>query len=69
MQQHVVTGKTQFDQPWVDDVSEAVIAGCNRPRPQPRPAHWDAAPSPKPPATAPKKKPSVWDRARGHIGM
>jgi len=40
-QKTAIAGKTVFDQPWIDDTSEAVIAGCNRERPAPRPAHWD----------------------------
>lgn len=62
-QQFAIEGKTRFDQPWIDDTSEAVIAGCNRERPAPRPAHWDAAvplPKPKPPAV--KRQRTIRDR-------
>lgn len=41
-QKFEVKGATPFDQPWIDDTSEAVQAGCpDRKRPEPRPAEWD----------------------------
>jgi hypothetical protein len=52
-QQFVVRGATPFDQPWIDDTAEAVIAGCGRERPEARPVEWDkplareAQPEPK----------------------
>lgn len=36
-----IKGATAFDQPWIDETSEAVIAGCNRDRPAARPPEWD----------------------------
>lgn len=73
-QKHVVIGLTEYDQPWIDDTSEAVISGCNRDRPQPRPAEWDIVPKglpthnvggktvPLPPA--PAKPRSLYERAK-----
>lgn len=53
-QEYAVEGKTKFDQPWIDDTSEAITAGCNRERPKPRPAEWDVPlPRPKPAVKAP----------------
>lgn len=57
-QTHVIEGKTKHDQPWIDDTGEAVIAGCGRDRPKPRPPEWDR-PAPKPaPAPPAAKKPA-----------
>jgi hypothetical protein len=68
VQKYAVLGKTRFDQPWIDDVSEGLIAGCNRERPQVRPAEWDEAvplPKPRPAAKAAKpKKKTIRERLR-----
>jgi hypothetical protein len=64
-QDYAIEGKTQFDQPWIDDTSVAVTAGCNRERPKPRPAEWDkAAPLPQPKPAIPAPKPKKKLRAR-----
>lgn len=59
-QEYAVEGKTKYDQPWIDDTSEAITAGCNRERPKQRPPEFDTVevphPKPKPPALKPPKK-------------
>lgn len=60
-QDYAIAGRTRFDQAWIDDTAEAVIAGCARARPLPRPAEWDAAEKPKTqavplPEAKPKKR-------------
>lgn len=41
---HVILGKTQTDQNWIDGEVEAGIGGCGFPRPAPRPEALDAPP-------------------------
>lgn len=41
---YAVLGRTGYDQNWIDDTTERVVAGCHQPRPQARPASLDAAP-------------------------
>jgi hypothetical protein len=67
-QQFVVRGATSFDQPWIDDTSEAVIAGCARERPAPRPAEWDK-PLAREEAPTPAPKKGLVKRARERIGL
>ncbi|MCL4712150.1 MAG: hypothetical protein KJZ73_12985 [Pseudorhodoplanes sp.] len=58
-----IKGATSFDQPWIDDTSEAVLAGCpDRARPAPRPPEWDRPLAKHEPA---KKRPGLLDRIRG----
>lgn len=69
-----VLGKTQYDQDWVDDQTETLVAGCNFPRPAARPPELDppanvavvpGVPAPELQAPAiPAKKPSYWQRVK-----
>jgi hypothetical protein len=67
-QQHEIKGATPMDQPWIDDTSEAVNAGCpGRKRPADRPAEWDKPLAPEV-VKAPAKK-GIVKRARERIGL
>jgi hypothetical protein len=39
--QYAVKGATPYDQNWVDDTTESLVAGCKQPRPLARPASLD----------------------------
>jgi len=39
---YAVRGKTEYDQEWVDDTTEALVRGCKQPRPKARPVSLDA---------------------------
>lgn len=54
--QYAVRGATQHDQDWIDPTIESGIGACNWTRPAPRPAAWDAKPSPPPIHKAAKKR-------------
>lgn len=60
--QYEVRGATQHDQDWIDPAIEGGVGGCHWKRPAPRPAEWDASPSPKSRAVTPVKKVSVFKR-------
>jgi hypothetical protein len=59
---HVILGKTQVDQDWIDGEVEVGVGVCGFPRPGPRPAALDAPPATRQviadpvPASKPKKK-------------
>ena len=60
---YAVRGKTKYDQNYVDEITEKLVAGCGQPRPRVRPASFDQVPiAAKPvivskPAVLPKPKP------------
>lgn len=58
---YAVKGKTEYDQEYVDDVTEALVRGCKQPRPKARPASLDA-PKAAIPAAAPPKKKHWWEK-------
>lgn len=56
---HVILGKTQNDQDWIDGEVEGGVAACGFARPRPRPAALDAPPATRQvaePTPPPKKK-------------
>ena len=63
-QKVAVKGATEFDQPWIDTTSEAVIEGCDRKRPEARPPEWDRPLAKEKPPVVKKKKPSIWQRIK-----
>lgn len=64
--QYQVIGRTNYDQVWINETTEAIISGCGQPRPMVRPASLDA-PRPKGVAAAPKAKPK--GRIRTFLGV
>ena|GEM_PF-6821512 len=38
---YAVLGKTIYDRNWIEDTEEALVRGCNQPRPKARPASLD----------------------------
>lgn len=67
----VVKGATDFDQRWIDETTEAGIAGLGWKRPEARPPEWDKPLSRNPKATivdpadpAPAAKPAKKKRAK-----
>lgn len=65
-QEYAIEGKTKFDQPFIDDVSVALVAGCNRELPKPRPAEWDK-PQPKVERAVPLPKPKPKKKLRARL--
>jgi hypothetical protein len=67
---HVILGKTQTDQDWIDGEVEAGVAACGFPRPGPRPASLDAPPATRQVAAPPPppKRRGIIKRIRDRIG-
>jgi len=60
---HVILGKTQKDQDWIDETIVVGVAAFNWPLPQPRPASLDNAPPPRR-IVKPQKKPGIFKRIK-----
>jgi hypothetical protein len=74
--EYQVKGATRYDQKWVDETTEAGVAGCGWNRPAHRPTYLNpmpvkapiAAPAPWPDAVPmPAKKPSFFNRLRSRF--
>ena len=60
-----ILGRTSYDQPWIDETTEGLVAGCQWQRPAPRPAAWDMPTRVVGGKVVPvPKKRSVWNRLR-----
>lgn len=66
---YAVRGKTNYDQEWIDDTSEALVRGCKQARPKARPVSIDNPPrlqikmtSPTTGVTVKPKKKHWWQR-------
>lgn len=60
--EYAVKGRTGYDQAWINRTTEALVDGCQQPRPKARPPKLDA-PAAKGKAIAkakPKAKPAKW---------
>ena len=55
-----IRGKTEFDQRWIDETTEAGIEALGWKRPAPRPAEWDKPLARNVVAPAPVKKKKRW---------
>lgn len=59
---YAVRGWQKYDQEWIDDATEALVRGCNQPRPKARPASLDAPKVITPSSVITPKKKHWWQR-------
>lgn len=69
---YAVLGQRPEDQRWINRTTEAIVVGCNQPRPLPRPPGWSThtvggKTVPIPPPVKPEPKKTFLDRLRGTV--